>query len=545
MAETAAAQNVGSPAGADARQECSVPRHSSPVASSTIPHAEPEAVGLSSAALQGLADSIACRVAAGDLVGAEILIIKNGKAILHEALGWSDREREIPLEKNSIYRIRSMTKPFIGTAVLMLYEEGRLQLDDDVAEYLPSFDNDRSRAITIRQLLTHTSGLADLSRSAGLPKEPEEYGSLREVVDAVGAVGPVGPPGTYQYSDAGTATLGALVAERSGMPLERFLEARILAPLGMGDTHTRFAPEAEWADRVNGTYRWSAETAAFTRYWDPSREQRHPYFRASGGLYSTVMDYARFMTMWMDKGRHGDQRVLSEAAVETALRSLAGGEYGMQWQVPQTPIVDGMPTMFGHGGSDGTEALALPAINALVLYFTQSRYHRVPLLPRLSRVPGLEEHVTSTWRSMLLSADSRSEPILPPEQHDRFVGRYIGGRVDRRGAPLPGEWTYLITAGENGLQGELIPHDGRDSNLIPRCHDLIWSGDAAFRPGRRMEGQVREIIPGVEIQLHEEAIGAEMPSRVEISVDAAPFRWMLSPRTPGPPGPSRNGRGCA
>lgn len=135
-----------------------VPRATSFPATSAFSYARPEDVGLSSCKIESLADRVYKWVKQGKIVGAEVVVIKNGKIVLHEASGWSDRERRIPLERNSIYRIRSMTKPFIGTAVLMLAEGGRLSLDDTVATYIRSFNNDRSRDITIRQLLTHTAG---------------------------------------------------------------------------------------------------------------------------------------------------------------------------------------------------------------------------------------------------------------------------------------------------------------------------------------------------------------------------------------------------
>lgn len=366
-----------------------------------IEYVEPEEAGVPGADLQRLADEVASWVADGDVVGAEVLVIRNGRAILHESIGWSDRERGVPLERNSIFRIRSMTKPLVGTAVLILMEEGRLTLDDPAAKYLPSFDNERSRSITIRQLLSHTSGLGDHGRDdIGLPQRSDEYETLRELVDDIGQIGPTRVVDEYYYSDSGSSALGAIVAEVSGMPVERFIEGRILEPLGMTDTHTRFAPGLPWAGRMNSTYRWSSEAGGFERYWDPSMDQRFPYFRASGGVYSNTMDYARFMTMWMHGGRFGDVRLLSRATVEAALRpatDLGLGPYGMQWRIWNPETVDGIPLLFGHGGSDGTLALGFPAIDAVVLYFTQSRGHdqRVRFQSHLGRVRPFGEFVVS------------------------------------------------------------------------------------------------------------------------------------------------------
>lgn len=400
---------------------------------------DPDEAGLSEAALNGLADEIASWAAAGDVMGAELLIIKDGAAVLHESVGWSDRERALPLRRNSIFRIRSMTKPLLGTAVLMLMEEGRLSLDDPVAMHLPSFDNERSRSITIRQLLTHTSGLGNHGEEdIGLPSRGDEYETLRELVDDIGELGPAQAPGEFHYSDSGSATLGALVAEISRMPVERFIQRRILDPLGMADTHTRFTPDVPWAGRMNSTYRWSRESCGFERYWEPSMDQRFKYFRASGGVYSTPADYARFVTMWMNGGRVGHVRLLSTETVEAALRPVARRgneqEYAMHWTIQNSETANGMPLLFGHGGSDGTLALAFPAIDAVVLYFTQSRYHdeRTRFRSYLAGVSPFANFMTAEGKpeierqwSAIRSGDG-GRPRTSPGQLTRYVGSYSG-----------------------------------------------------------------------------------------------------------------------
>lgn len=410
------------------------------VADRTEVYAQPEEVGLSGAALQSLGDRVADWTAEGEIVGAEVLIIKDGKVAFHEAIGWKDREHGRSLQRNSIFRIRSMTKPLLGTAVLMLMEEGKLSLDDAAAKYLPSFDTERSRAITIRGLLTHTSGLGDHGEDDigfGLPHHSDKYKTLRDLVDDIGEIGISRTPGTFYYSDSGSSTLGAIVMEVSGMPVERFIETRILTPLRMTDTHTLFTPDAPWADRMNSTYRWSKEDCAFERYWNPEMEQRYRYFRASGGLYSTTRDYARFLTMWMNKGRYGDVRLLSEATVEAALRPFGdrGDErgYGMHWTIRNEQMEDGLPAMFGHGGSDGTMAWAFPALDAVVLYFTQSRdrSERERFLSILSQVQPFSEYTTSRWNTEVIVGWERvragTAPLaeVAPELLQRYAGSYV------------------------------------------------------------------------------------------------------------------------
>jgi CubicO group peptidase (beta-lactamase class C family) len=124
-----------------------------------FPVASPESQGVSTAAVRRLAGEVEEYVKNGTIVGGELLIIKNRKTILHEVYGERDREDKRAMERGTIFNIRSMTKPLTGVAVQMLADEGKLRLDEPVAKYLPGFDNDKSKSITIEQLLQHRSGL--------------------------------------------------------------------------------------------------------------------------------------------------------------------------------------------------------------------------------------------------------------------------------------------------------------------------------------------------------------------------------------------------
>ncbi len=151
-----------------------------------------------------------------DVVGAELLVIKDRHTVLHDAFGWRDREAGIPMETDTLFNIRSMTKPITGAAIQLLVDDGILALDDRVSTYLPGFDTDPSGQITIEQLLTHTSGLP-----LSIVTEAREYDSLREMADAIGEGGPQFEPGSkFWYSDAGADVLGAIVEQASGSSLE-------------------------------------------------------------------------------------------------------------------------------------------------------------------------------------------------------------------------------------------------------------------------------------------------------------------------------------
>lgn len=302
----------------------------------------------------------------GRIVGAEILFIRSGEIILHEVAGWRDRERNLPMEENTICRVRSMTKPVVGTSILMLYDQGWLSLEDRVSKYLSAFDNDKCREITVEQLLKHTGGFSQ----PGYPGDAGDYNSLKELVEAVAEAGPEHPPGTlFSYSDAGSSTLAAVVAAVSGVPAEDFIQTHIFDPLGMTDSFCVLEEDDVRRSRIACTY--SSETGQWSKYWDNDDPPQVPFFRGSGGIYSTVTDYARFLGMWMDNGSWNSDRFLDSATVSMALtpsvESIAAEfPYGLQWRLYDDSV-------FLHSGSDGTLALADPENDLLVLYFTQSR----------------------------------------------------------------------------------------------------------------------------------------------------------------------------
>jgi CubicO group peptidase (beta-lactamase class C family) len=349
-----------------------------PCPAESFPAATPESQGLSSQSLDQLLDVVRGFAEQGDIVGGELLVIKNRRTVLQAAVGLGDQEGHKPLRPDTIYCIRSMTKPVVGAAVQILIDQGRLSLDDTVAKYLPSFDNSKSRRITVRQLLTHTGGLP-LSSLMGT--NFQALHSLRDVADKTGTNGPTVPPGTrFQYSDDGADTLGAIVSAITGEPAEAFITNRILVPLGMHDTFPLVAMAGNKLDRFTSAYVGSRGN--WVRFWSPQDKPIFPYFLASQGMYSTTQDYARFLAMYLDEGRAGDQRILSKAAIQRTLTPAIAT--GMPTEFPRLSAqygqlmfdyVDaaGKLRVFGHSGSDGTWAYAWPEQDLMVLYFTQSR----------------------------------------------------------------------------------------------------------------------------------------------------------------------------
>ncbi len=311
-----------------------------------FPPATPESVGLSGEALGALADEVESYVDRDMVVGAELLVIKDRQTVLHEAFGWRDREAEVPMERDTLFNIRSMTKPITGAAAQTLIDDGLLALDDRVADYLRGFDNEASGEITVEQLLTHTSGLPLTT-----VQSTDQYDSLGAMADATGEGGPEFEPGSkFWYSDAGTDVLGAVVEVASGMPLADYVGERLLDPLGMHESYYPGDPDDPRLDRTASLY--AGRVGEWTRFWGPEAEPFYPYAWGSQSLYATPRDYARFLAMWLDEGQAGGLEVLSpEAVVRTLTPVTAMGSLGSD-----AALSHAVPGPAGLPRADGTDA---------------------------------------------------------------------------------------------------------------------------------------------------------------------------------------------
>ena len=348
----------------------------------TLSPGKPADVGMDETVLNAAVHLLEQAVEKDTLRSAVLLVARNGKVVLQEAVGWKDKTKGIAVKKDAMFRMASNTKPVIATGISILVEEGKLAYQNNVRNYIPSFDNYRSGSITIHHLLTHTSGfrIGPIFFSPLIQKSPQhpDAPSLRLEVDRFGEVGADEPVGkTYDYSNAGFNTLGALAEIASKMPLEDFLKERIYSVLGMTDTyHHEVAGKLDGKlDRMSVVY--YKRQGKWTEGWKPGDPPQYPFVRASGGMISTAMDYAVFCQMFLNKGIYGGKRILKEETVKlmttphtAALYSPEERErrrdyYGYGWMVS----LDGV---FFHSGSDGTIAWIDPGSNLIVLLFTQS-----------------------------------------------------------------------------------------------------------------------------------------------------------------------------
>jgi len=386
------------------------------------------AEGVSPEALADLSQLVQSLVDDEEIVGAELLVIKNGHSILHQAFGWSDREADQPLETGSVFCVRSMTKPVIGAAILMLIDDNLLEYNDHVAQYLPSFDVEGSRDITVKHLLTHTSGLP---MSLILGKDLNKLGGIQAVAELGGGHELGFEPGSaLTYSDQGTDTLTALIEVVTGAPAVDFVRTRLLEPLGMQDSVCVMTEDSPL--RARGLVKYAGTRGQWTRFWGPDEPPLFPFFLGSQGLYSTLPDYARFMEFWQRKGRAGKERLLGSRFVRKALTPspypLGGptgfpglrSDYGFLMQLWTGPSEDEEGerdvVAFGHTGSDGTHAWVFPEQKAMVLYFTQSR----------NNTTGLR--VEERLGELFLGVPYDSNLAAPP--FEQYLGYYWEGEGD-------------------------------------------------------------------------------------------------------------------
>jgi len=333
-----------------------------------LPAATPSSVGMDAGTLAKAADLYREAVKRDDIRGAVLYVARRGKVVLHEAVGFRHQAYRLPMEKDTLFRMASNTKPVIAAAVLLLAEEGKLALSDPASKHLKAFDNDKSRNVTIEQLLTHSSGLR--IGPIALPFVEGEAQTLQNAVAKFGAIGPAAAPGDYSYNNAGYNTLGAIIEVASGQTLEAFLRARFYVPLGMIDSLNHEDPAK--LDRMATVYRGqrgAGGTIAFTQGFTPGDPPDFPFIRASGGLISTASDYARFLEMYRLGGTLEGRRILggesTRAAVQPRAKMNDSSSYGYGWMVRSD-------STYSHTGSDGTMAWIDPAREIIGMVLTQS-----------------------------------------------------------------------------------------------------------------------------------------------------------------------------
>jgi CubicO group peptidase (beta-lactamase class C family) len=347
-------------------------------------------VGLDSERLARIPARMRSFVERGAMAGAVMLVARRGEVLSLEAVGYQDLESKKPMRADTIFDIRSVTKPITAIGIMILMEEGKLSLEDPVSKHLPEFkraaraEQGAAGPITIHHLLTHTAGLP-----ASRPPEIEEITikrdrTLADVVALLSKQEPEFAPGTrFRYYSGGFAILGRIIEVVSGKPYEQFIKERVFDPLGMKDSF--FFIPAEKRGRVASVYRvqegmlkkWEAVS-------DYSKDAR--YSGPEFGMYSTASDLASLCQMMLGGGSFRGRRILSGMSVEAMTANHTPhvksavterpAYQGLGWGLGGDPMSDFPLTSagsFGHNGAFGSIIWVDPK-KALIRIFLEHRF---------------------------------------------------------------------------------------------------------------------------------------------------------------------------
>ena len=380
---------------------------------------KPEEVGLSSARLQRIGENFQRYIDAGKLAGTLTLIARRRKIAYFEAQGHLEIERRRPVTPDSIFRVYSMTKPIVSVGLMMLYEQGRFQLDDPVHRFIPSWRDLKvfvsgnhpvwktkpvERVMTIRDLLSHTSGLTygfmertnvDAAyRKLGIADRARPGYTLRDMVDTLAELPLEFSPGTRWNYSVATDVAGHLIEVISGQRLDAYLREHVLQPLGMQDTS--FVITDEQQSRFAANYQRQAD-GSLMLIDDPAKSMYREcsFFSGGGGLVSTARDYFRFTAMMLNKGELDGIRLLGRKTVDLMtmnhlpngvdLTDLAqagmftetafgGVGFGLGFSVMLSPAraqISGTPGEHSWGGAASTAFWIDPAEELIVIFMTQ------------------------------------------------------------------------------------------------------------------------------------------------------------------------------
>lgn len=298
-----------------------------PAAEGELPMAKAETVGVSTKRLDRVKAYIQEYIDTNQIAGAVTLIARKGKVVHYEAQGWRSKEDNQPMPRDAIFALASMTKPITSTALMMLWEDGKFMLDDPIAKWLPSYAKKQVlvngqlvnpvRPVTVRHVLTHTSGLVLTQPGQDLPPAK----TLAELIERAAPYPLRFHPGdNWLYGDS-TDFVGILVEKISGQPLDRFLRERIFTPLGMNDTF--YHVPREKVGRVAAMYR-PDDQGKIALLRKPEYREPPTLMRGAGGLNGTAADYFRFSQMLLNGGELNGTRLLGRMTVDMMFSNHIG-----------------------------------------------------------------------------------------------------------------------------------------------------------------------------------------------------------------------------
>jgi CubicO group peptidase (beta-lactamase class C family) len=376
--------------------------------SQTLAPATPESQGMSTQRLQRIDKVVNEYVDKSYTAGAVVLVVRNGKIVYHKGLGYDDIATKKPMPKDVIFRIASQTKAITSVAVMMLYEEGKFLLDEPISKYIPSFKNPTvldkfnekdstyttipaKREITVRDLLTHTSGIsyAGIGTKEAVAiyaknKIPSGIGTpdntLEDAINRLGKMPLVHQPGEKWTYGLNTDVLGYFVEVLSGRSFDEFLHERIFKPIGMNDTYF-YLPESKFGRLASlNTEDKDKKVMKVTGSQGDYAKQKGTYFSGGAGLVSTATDYAMFLQMLLNGGKYNGQQLLSPVTVNMMIHnqigelSLGNKKFGLGFGLTtaaEAARITPSEGTFDWGGYYGTTYWADPKEGIIGLIMTQ------------------------------------------------------------------------------------------------------------------------------------------------------------------------------
>jgi CubicO group peptidase (beta-lactamase class C family) len=399
-----------------------------PLTRDPLPRAKPEDVGMSSERLARISTTLNADIEAGKIPGGVIAIARHGKLVMLDAYGWRDKEAHVPMTTDTIFNVASMTKPMTTVGLLMLYEQGKILIDDPLSKYFPKFANMRvaardangeptadsvpaNRQITIQDLLRHTSGLIYGGRGAtpvhrmypaSSADASRDYDGAA-FLDKLSSATLLYQPATVWDYGFGLDITGLLIEKISNQTLGQYLQAKLFAPLGMTDTG--FSISADKAARYAKPLPIDPDTGK-PQLRTPELTQPLKFECGGGCAATTATDYLRFATMLMNHGRVGEAQLLGRKTVDYMLsdqlgpniKNLIGNAdptradfgFGLGLAVRTTPGVVrlmGSVGQFTWPGASGTDWWVDPKEELAVVYLSAApgpaRWHYRQLINAL------------------------------------------------------------------------------------------------------------------------------------------------------------------
>ena len=384
--------------------------------------AEPESVGMSSEQLARIKPSLQQYVDAGQIPGITTLVARHGKIVHLESTGVLNLDTGEPLKSDSLFRIYSMTKPIVTAASMILYDEGKFDLDDPVQKYLPEFKDtmvledgkqvSQEHPFTVRELMSHTAGLTygffsdtpvdKLYQQAGILRQE----NLQQMVAALADIPLLNQPGTQWHYSVAVDVLGRLIEVISGQPLDEYLSEHMFEPLDMEDTFFQVPEDKIGRFGTNHRLDDKAEKQQMQIVDSPENSKFTgdvTFFSGGGGLVSTAMDYYRFNQMMLNMGELNGVRILKPETVVLITRNHIGkddssgsGEnpgttrefgFGLGYQVStQEPALFGSKGEYNWGGAAGTIFWNDPKENLTAILMVQVMGNNKPLRQHFRRL---------------------------------------------------------------------------------------------------------------------------------------------------------------